>query len=460
MRRRKSALFLGKRSKPESTDKATMTEVEQQLERKEAISTAAEAFDVATAPRAARPSSLSSSPQPKTPSRRSVADYTLRSPSRDSVISPLSSPSGGKSDHRPYSRQSPSITVSPQREHRLTRSISASISATLSTPPRPPALDVSQVRVDRRVVSQGAVVKRANTMLATVTRRPTDQFATNAASGATNAYHPGQSPQSIHNNIHETSNKRMATLEYMRTVYEGDVYHLSTVSHSQAQLGSLPSMHGARIGRRATNYLVLGAPLSSLLETYGNNPLEYLKALNSLLNEYETYCSLSTDSATGSMRSGRMGQMFKSGMRNVKSRRTSGAADSIMSSDASMTNGSSLTLSALSNSPDSVPPTPTVNSFGHDFQYLSTPNLPFDPDFNTTLGTLIDVLISAYRDLLTLLPQPENCTPAIGDAYQKADKAMRKTLMSGMVTELGDSARKETKSEIGGLGKMVLSNLV
>lgn len=238
--------------------------------------------------------------------------------------------------------------------------------------------------------------------------------------------------------------------------HEGHIFYLGTYSYSPAQLTSLPSLHHSRLSRRATNCLLLGISLPPLLEMHSTNPVEYLRSFSTLLNEYDTYCQLSASDSASGLGRGRMGAMLKSGMRGVKSRRSSAATEMSMAADMSSLNGSTSNLSSLA---DALPLPPMPGS-GHDFQYLMLPNLPFDPDFSTSFTTLTDVLIDAYAGLLQLLPSPETCPPSIAEPFAKADKQMRKILMSGVVNEFGDTTRKEAKAEVGGLGKLVLSGLM
>lgn len=405
---------------------------------------------------ASRPSSRPTSPS------CSVSDSAIsqlyRPLSEDSVV--VSSP-----NTPPQAARRPSaLTVSPEKDYKLTRSISASITAVLANPPRPAA---SSGRI-----ASASQVSQAPSSATSSSRKP--YFMTSAYSRArqaeqqkTNSHEADSptsniSPRAAHAHIVDTTNKRLATLEYMRKVYDSDVYYFNTISHNQSQLSSLPSLTAGRVGRRATNYLLLGTSIPPLLALHAHNPLEYLRALTNLINEFDTYCSLSSEPSNSSR--GRVGQMLKSGMRGVKSRRTSGAADSIMSPDALSLNGSSMTLANPPLSPlDITSPTTAhhvINTAGHEFNYLQTPNLPFDPDFNTSFATLIDVLSDTYGDLMTLLAPPDSCTVAVVEAYAKADKALRKTLINSMTNEMAESARKETKVEVGGLGKMVLSGLI
>ena len=149
-----------------------------------------------------------------------------------------------------------------------------------------------------------------------------------------------------------------------------------------------------------------------------------------------------------------MGAMLKSGMRNVKGRRTSTVTDSVM--ETASINSSSSNLSSLTD----AMPLPPISNVAHDFNYLQLPNLPFDPDFQCSLTTLADVLIDAYAGLLNLIPTPESCIPGTAEAFAKADKQLRKVLINSIANEFEANTRKEAKSEVGGLGKLVLSGLM
>jgi hypothetical protein len=89
-----------------------------------------------------------------------------------------------------------------------------------------------------------------------------------------------------------------------------------------------------------------------------------------------------------------------------------------------------------------------------------TPHLPFEPDFQTTLGTLCDTLIDTYAKLIELITGPESCTPSVGVEFGKADKAIRKILVANVVREFEDSTKAGVKGEVAGLGKLVLGGLM
>ena len=273
----------------------------------------------------------------------------------------------------------------------------------------------------------------------------------------------GYNPRAVYQQIHETSAKRMATIEYLRKVHDGNIFYFGTLHYTPSSLQAIPAMHPLKMGRRANNYLVLGYSLPALLDLNSGSPLDYLKALSALLQEFETYQSLSGfDSSGNSISKGRMGQMFKSGMglgnRAGKGRRASTATDSI-----SITANSPEFLGLPKSSNEAVSPQDApspINTIGHDFQHLVTPHLPFDPDFSTTYATLCDTLIDTYAKLLDLVSTPDLCGASVGEAFAKADKAIRKILVSNVMREFEDSTRANVKSEVAGLGRLMLGGLM
>ena len=273
----------------------------------------------------------------------------------------------------------------------------------------------------------------------------------------------GYNPHAVYQQIHDTSAKRMATIEYLRKVHDGNIFYFGTLHYSPSSLQTIPSLHPLKMGRRANNYLVLGYSLPNVLDLNSGSPLEYLRALSSLLQEFETYQNLSgIDSSGNSISKGRMGQMFKSGMglgnRAGKGRRASTATDSI-----SITTPSPEFLGLPKSATDASPqdaPSPISAVGHHDFQHLVTPHLPFDADFSTTYATLCDTLIDTYGKLMDLVSSPDVCGPGVGEAFVKADKAIRKILVSNIVREFEDSTRANVKGEVAGLGKLVFGGLV
>ncbi|EME84020.1 uncharacterized protein MYCFIDRAFT_195192 [Pseudocercospora fijiensis CIRAD86] len=290
--------------------------------------------------------------------------------------------------------------------------------------------------------------------------QPTPSLPTSMPGGPLN-------PNTIYTQMQETATKRMATIEYLRKLHEGDMFHFNMYHYSQASLATIPSMAHHKLGRRATNYFLLGYSLPAVLDMNSGTPLEYLKALSALLTEFEEYRNLSGFDASGNAVSkGRMGSMFKSGMgfggRGTKGRRSSTAIApdnlSIDTRQAELLGVSNSGRGSDVGSPQdmSVP----INPSGHEFAYLLTPHIPFEPDFITTLGTLCDTLVDVYAKLMEIIGGPDSCTAAVGDAFAKADKAIRKILISNLVREFEDNTRAGMKGEIAGLGKLTLGGLM
>lgn len=86
--------------------------------------------------------------------------------------------------------------------------------------------------------------------------------------------------------------------------------------------------------------------------------------------------------------------------------------------------------------------------------------MPFEPDFTTTFATLCDTLIDTYARLLDLVSSPEQCSVGVGEAFAKADKAIRKILVANVLREFEDATRAGVKGEVAGLGRLVLGGLM
>ncbi|EGP83046.1 uncharacterized protein MYCGRDRAFT_106410 [Zymoseptoria tritici IPO323] len=115
---------------------------------------------------------------------------------------------------------------------------------------------------------------------------------------------------------------------------------------------------------------------------------------------------------------------------------------------------------AEATSPSAMDLTSPINPTNHEFAFLLTPHLPYEPDFATTFSTLCDTLIDTYAKLLELITGPEACNGQVGAEFVKADKAIRKVLVVNAVRELEEGTRTGLKAEVGGLGKLVLGGLM
>ncbi|RFU28679.1 hypothetical protein B7463_g7657, partial [Scytalidium lignicola] len=264
--------------------------------------------------------------------------------------------------------------------------------------------------------------------------------------------------------IQEMASKRMQTLYYLRKVHEGRVYWFNTVLFNKNDLQRMPYFEPRKLARRATNYLLLGLSLPVILDINSASPLELLKALNALFAEFESFQQAHPpDGSASSLTRGRFPQMFKrSNVTGVGRRRTSSAADiglpmSSENGDSKFGNGS---ISAGGASTTAVPLGEADLFPGEEYTHLLTPSLPFDPDFYETFATLCDVLIDCYTKLMSLIPSPRDCTPVVAELFTKVDARVRKVIVQGVVKEFEESSRVGVKSEIAGVGKVVLGALM
>ncbi|RYN69276.1 hypothetical protein AA0117_g10942 [Alternaria alternata] len=301
----------------------------------------------------------------------------------------------------------------------------------------------------------------------------------------------GSNPNMIFQHIHELASKRISTLDYLRKAHEGRIYWFNTLLFSKTDLTRLPSFTTRNQARRATHYLLLGFSLPTILDLNANSPSDYLKALNALLLEFEQYQSIHpADGSTPSTlsRARNLPQMFKRANMGMsmtmgsKGRRSSSAngdfplltpSNSFSGSETSGAGGGGVGggLSGSGSNVDSFssPPTADHDSLlpNESYTHLQTPSLPFDPDFFSTFATLCDVLIDCYTKILSMLSTPESVASAgggqpslVGDLFNKADARVRKIILAGVVREFEDSCRAGLKSEVGGVGKVVLGGLM
>lgn len=245
--------------------------------------------------------------------------------------------------------------------------------------------------------------------------------------------------------------------------HEGRVYWFNTLLFSRSDLGRLPSFDPKRLARRAANLLVLGLSLPTVLDLNTPNPLDFLKALNALLLEFETYQQVhpADGSSASSLSRARLPQMFKRST-NIKGRRTSSAADiglpfggsdpSDLKSMVGSIPSAALNTAAFGSGEDLLP--------GEQYSYLVTPSIPFDPDFFEVFASICDVLIDCYMRITNLVSSPEKCVPGIAEVFAKADARLRKVIVAGIVKEFEDATRAGVKNEINGIGRVVLGGLM
>lgn len=271
--------------------------------------------------------------------------------------------------------------------------------------------------------------------------------------------------------------------------HEGRVYWFNTLLFDKPDLSRMPYFDSRRLARRATNYLLLGLSLPTVIDLNSNTPMEFLRSFNLLLTEFDSFQSLHPEtggaSALGRARIPNL-NVFRRATPSAKARRSSSATnETLYESDSGgmMTNGSGGSMSGPAGGPSSggggagasilgnggLGGSASVVSFGQseadllpgeEYVHLLTPSLPFDPDFFETFATLCDVLIDAYTRLLGLLSSPRECNAAVAELFTKADAKVRKIIVQGIVKEFEDTSRNGVRTEVANVGKIVLSGLM
>ena len=247
------------------------------------------------------------------------------------------------------------------------------------------------------------------------------------------------------------------------------MYWFNTLLFTKADLLKIPFFQPQRLARRATNHLLLGFSIPTILDLNSQSASDYLKALNALLTEFEQYQILHPpDGSSGSMSRGRIPQIFKRATgAGGKVRRASSSAESgtpgvstpvgengpLLSSGASTFSTASTLVGIGNMAPDTLLPT-------ESYQYLLTPSLPFDPDFFETFATLCDVLIDCYTKVTQLIGGPDQCNGGVVELFAKADAKVRKVIVGGVVREFEDRCREGVRGEVAGVGRVVLGGLM
>ncbi|KAL1873824.1 hypothetical protein VTK73DRAFT_739 [Phialemonium thermophilum] len=284
-----------------------------------------------------------------------------------------------------------------------------------------------------------------------------------------------------HQHIQEVVNKRISTLDYLRKAHEGRVYWFNTLLFDKPDLARMPYFDSRKLARRATNYLLLGLSLPLVIDLNSSSPIEFLRSLNTLLTEFESFQSLhSENGSSNSLSRARIPHMFRRAAPGSKGRRTSSASAGTVaatndangyplesadtrggSSDSVLGNGGAGgTTAAAAAGMMNFAATETDLLPGEEYTHLLTPSLPFDPDFFETFATLCDMLIDCYTRLLSLIPTPRECTGSVHELFSKADGRVRKIIVQGVVKEFEDASRAGVRTEAANVGKVVLSGLM
>lgn len=239
--------------------------------------------------------------------------------------------------------------------------------------------------------------------------------------------------------------------------HEGRVYWFNTYLFERPDLSRLPCFDPRKLARKATNYLLLGLSIPTINDLYSSTPIEFLRCLNSLLSEFDSFQQIHGESSAALARA-RLPTMFR--RPGGKSRRTTSAADMHLDDShafpppggAGAANSAPSVMNFAASESELLP--------GEEYTYLLTPALPFEPDFFETFAALCDVLIDCYSRFLALVPTPRECSAPVAELFTKADLKLRKIIVQGVVKEFEDHSRGHVKTEVASIGKVVLGGLM
>lgn len=425
-----------------------------------------------------RPSTSSGSPSTHKESIFSSTNSRTPTFSRKTSVSAASSKSPKAAPHKSRNNSTAIPTLSPEKRVHTYKS-NHPLPATASVPARaqieagPKSADSAKPLLAEGIKTpvSGTESQSSTAPYSNMLARPGTGYQSINSNGgqAQSSFGPMQPPSPTletitYQHIQETSSKRISTLDYLRKAHEGRVYWFNTLLFNKPDLQKMPYFDSRKLARRATNYLLLGLSLPTVIDLNSSTALEFLRTLNALLAEFESFQQAHPpDGSSSSLSRGRFPQMFKRATTtSSKGRRTSSAAEIGLpmgndSMDYKSTNGGS---SSGGGAATAFPVSENDLLPGEEYTHLLTPSLPFDPDFYETFATLCDVLIDCYTRLMSLVSTPRECTPIVAEMFTKADSRVRKIIVQGVVKEFEDSSRAGLKSEVAGVGRVVLGGLM
>ncbi|KND86645.1 hypothetical protein TOPH_08753 [Tolypocladium ophioglossoides CBS 100239] len=223
----------------------------------------------------------------------------------------------------------------------------------------------------------------------------------------------------------------------------GRVYWFNTYLFDKPDLARMPFFDPRKLARKATNYLLLGLSIPTINDLYSSSALEFLRCLNALLAEFDSFQQLHGDaSSSASLTRARLPNMFR--RPGGKSRRSASAADITDDSSShafASAAGGPAGPGAASAPSDLLP--------GEEYTYLLTPSLPFEPDFFETFATLCDVLIDCYSRFLALVPTARECSAPVAELFNKADAKLRKIIVQGVPQPREDRGGEHRQGRAG-----------
>ncbi|RCI04497.1 hypothetical protein CU098_008823 [Rhizopus stolonifer] len=204
-----------------------------------------------------------------------------------------------------------------------------------------------------------------------------------------------QQPPGLYEYLAELVSKRVATLNYIRKTHEGTTHWFNTILLTKENLVNM--YPNSKMAKRTYNFYALGLSLGAILDI--TNPVDYIKALNQIMNEFERHTNEEPN------------KKMKNIFRKAKSKDENSSFDNT-----------------------------------GDYAYLMIPHIPFEMDYFETFFTLIDIMAEAYYKLLVGTEGPI-CTQAYFELVLKCDAKFKK-IVTTITKELDVLARNAIKDEL------------
>ncbi|KAK5989596.1 hypothetical protein PT974_07850 [Cladobotryum mycophilum] len=219
---------------------------------------------------------------------------------------------------------------------------------------------------------------------------------------------------------------------------------------NKPNLAYTPGFDPRKLSRKVTNYLLLGLAIPTIHDLYSSMPLEFLCCLDSLLSEFDSFQQLHGDSSSSaaSLTRARLPNMsrrpgVKYGGRRLPLQMWLWMMPLRFHTLHSPRRASQLPLAM-------AVVTAALAKELHSYELCSL----------RTFATLCDVHIDCYTRILVPVPTPRECSVSITERFTKVDSKMRKIIVQGVVKDFEGHSRTHVKSEVAGIGKVVLGGLM
>uniref|UniRef100_A0A060T977 ARAD1C41712p n=1 Tax=Blastobotrys adeninivorans TaxID=409370 RepID=A0A060T977_BLAAD len=258
--------------------------------------------------------------------------------------------------------------------------------------------------------------------------------------------------------VQEIIERRLASFDYLQRVHGGTICWLNTVHLSRRDFDSFNWATERSVVNAAAaaplnslHYFYLGGSLQSILDMDFTSLSDYLRALHTLMKEYETLI--------GAMDSPPKNKIAGVGRRLFRSRMKSGEFSPMGHSGPSSPTESrprpkSQSLHPQQSTVSSISSTGSEKNY-RDFIYLKVFHLPFVPDVYETFLSLCETLTSVYRKLWHLVGSGP-VSPEHHEIICKIDDKIRRHLINPTIKDVDALSRNVIYEETTRLDSLLI----